>query len=102
MGYRLHVISDLIGFVATLCLIGVPVYLAYTGVRGRFAWNMLWLLLIPFAIAIIGNLLFRYSWHLADKKHFNYDYKNAVSTWLESGVQKSYKYGNDDDWNRRD
>ena len=103
IGYGLHVVSDLIGLVALLCLIGVPIYLAYAAIRGRFTSTLLWLLLVPFAIALIGNLLFRLSWRLADKKQFNYDYQNGVATWIESGVQHSYKYGHpNDEWIGRD
>ena len=97
-GYTLHGISDLLGFVAIICLFCVPVYLVYAGIRGHFTWGMLLLLAIPFAIAIIGNIMHSYSWHLADKRHFKYDYEKCISTWVdESGNQQSYKYGDDAD-----
>ncbi len=92
-GYLLHVISDLIGLLAIVCLIVVPVYLIYIGVSGTFTWPKLWLLIVPFAIAIVGNLLYSYSWYLADKRNFKYDYEKRISTWIdESGHQQSYKY----------
>ena len=53
-----------------------------------------WLVLVPFAIAIVGNLLHSYSWHLATRRQFHYDYENRVATWVDdSGVPQSYKYG---------
>lgn len=93
-GYALHGISDLIGFIALILLPGVSVYLMYAGIRGQASWGMLWLFVVPFAIAIVGNMLHTYSWHLADKRQFKYDYGKCVSTWIdESGAQHSYKYG---------
>lgn len=97
-GYTLHGISDLIGLIAIIFLLGVPIYLVYAGVAGHFAWSMLWLLIVPFAIAIVGNLLHSYSWHLADKRQFKYDYDKRISTWIdEDGNQQSYKYGSNAD-----
>jgi hypothetical protein len=94
----LHGISDVIGFIAIICLFGFSGYLAYAGVRGHFTWGMLWLLAVPFAIAIVGNIMHSYSWHLADQRHFKYDYEKCVATWVdESGNQHSYQYGSDTD-----
>ncbi len=93
-GFMLHVISDLVGFLATVCLFGVAIYLVYSGVSGKFQATMFWLLLVPFSIAISGNMLHSYSWHLADKRRFEYDYEADISRWVdESGVQQSYKFG---------
>lgn len=97
-GYMLHVVSDLIGFIALICLLGTTIYLVYSGVRGDFKRSMLWSLLIPFSIAIIGNILHSYSWYLADKRQFKYDHEKCISTWVdESGRQQSYKLGSDAD-----
>ncbi|MGZ0170418.1 MAG: hypothetical protein ACKVHE_12740 [Planctomycetales bacterium] len=93
-GYMLHGVSDLIGFIATICLICVLIYVVYSGISGDFQSSMLWLFLVPFAVAIFGNMLHNYSWHLAGKRQFEYDYENDSSTWVdESGIQQSFKYG---------
>lgn len=93
-GYAFHVISDLIGLNAIILLLGIPIYLVYVGIRGRFALSMLWLLVVPFAIAIVGNLLHSYSWHLAEKRQFNYDYEDRIATWIdEDGNEQSYECG---------
>lgn len=98
VGYMLHGISDLIGFIAIICLLGVIIYLVYACIRGEFTSGMLWYLLVPFTIAILGNVLHNYSWYLADKRQFKYDYEKSTSTWVdESGVQQSYEYGMDTD-----
>ena len=92
-GYMLHGISDVIGFIAIISLLGIPIYLVYAGIRGQFSWSMLWLPAVPFVIAIVGNILHSYSWHLADKRQFKYDYEKCISTWVdESGARQSYKY----------
>jgi hypothetical protein len=92
-GYMLHGISDLIGFMATVSLLCVVIYVVYSGVTGEFRLSMLWLFCVSFAIAIGGNMLHSYSWYLADKRRFEYDYEKDISTWVdESGVQQSYKY----------
>jgi len=54
---------------------------------------MLWLFLVPFAIAISGNMLQSYSWHLANKRQFEYDKNNISQGVDESGVRQSYKAG---------
>lgn len=98
VGYAFHGISDLLGFVEIIGLFGVSVYLVYPGIRGHFTWGMLCLLAIPFAIAIVGNVIHSYSWRLADKRHFKYDYEKCISTWIDdSGNKQSYKYGDDAD-----
>src|SRR5437867_2170602 len=54
LGYALHTISDLLGFVALLLLFGSAAYLGYRGIVGSFRASLLWLFTIPFALAIIG------------------------------------------------
>ncbi len=79
-GYHLRYVADLLGLIGILLLGGVPCYLIYTGIRGSFSWLTLWLLLVPFAVAVAGDILHGYSWHLADVHEFNYDYESRVST----------------------
>ena len=92
-GYMLHTISDLIGFIALICLIGVLVYLGYLAVQDEFTWSLAWLLLLPFAVAIAGNILHSYSWHLAEKRQFKFNHETCISTWVdESGAPQSYQF----------
>ncbi len=94
-GYILHTISDFIGFIALTCLIGVLIYLGYASVQEQFNWSMTWFLAVPFTIALVGNLLHSYSWYLADKRQFKFDYETSTATWVdESGNSQSYEYGN--------
>jgi hypothetical protein len=44
IGYAIHGIAEMIGFVGLLLLFATPVYLAYTGIAGTFNASLLWLL----------------------------------------------------------
>ncbi|WP_339613620.1 hypothetical protein [uncultured Rubinisphaera sp.] len=91
-GYALHGVGDLVGFLGLLMLLGVPVYLIYRAIVGSFHWPLLFLLLVPFAVGVIGVVVVGVSWHLAGRKQFKYDYERRESTWYENGVKHSYTY----------
>jgi hypothetical protein len=95
IGYALQGIGELIGFVGLLMLLGVPVYLAYRGVVGTFRWSLLWLLAVPFVIGAIDTLVVTFSWSLAYRKQFRYDYERRASCWVEDGQKRTYSYA---DW----
>ena len=84
-GYVLHSIGDLIGFAGLLLLLALPLYLVYRGIAGTFLWSLLWFLLLPFGIGLLGLIVVGFSWHMANKKYFKYDYEKNLSTWYESG-----------------
>jgi hypothetical protein len=91
-GYALQMVGDLIGFVGLLCLLGVPLYLAYKMVHGSFSAGLLWLLVVPFIFGILGVVLVSVSWSMADRKGFHYDYERRVSSWIEGGQERSYAF----------
>jgi len=91
MGYALHVISDLLGFAGLLLLFGTFAYLGYRSFAGTFSAHLLWLFAVPFGLALIGSLIFGYSWHLAHRKGFRYDAENREASWLENGHRCTYK-----------
>ena len=92
LGYSLHAISDLIGFVGLLLLLGTGAYLGYRGIAGTFHTRLLWLFAVPFALAFIGSALYRYSWMLAKKKGFRYDCDSREASWIENGQRQTYKW----------
>ena len=95
-GYLLHGISDLIGFIAMLLLLAVICYLAYARFSGIFTWPLLWMVAVPFVVAIVGNILHSYSWHFADRQEFEYDYEKRTATWRNSaGEIETFTY---EDW----
>jgi hypothetical protein len=92
LGYALHGVSDLLGIVALLLLFGIAAYLSYRGIVGTFRASLLWLLPIPFGIAIIGTILYRISWSLAHRRDFRYDDDTRESSWLDNGKRRTYKF----------
>ena len=92
LGYALHSISDLIGFVSLLLLLGTIAYLSFRGIAGTFRTTWLWLLVVPFALAFIGSALYHYSWVLVRKKGFRYDHDAREASWIENGQRQTYKW----------
>ena len=92
LGYTLHTVSDLIGFFALLLLFGTAAYLGYRSVVGTFDRNLLWLIAIPFGLAIVGSLLYRVSWMLAQRRGFHYDFESREASWVDDGQRRTYKF----------
>jgi len=91
LGYRLHVLADLIGFIGLLILVGICLSLVSKGIFKSFHSSLLWLLTIPFGFGIAGQMLFQFSWFLASRRGFEYDYDKAESSWMENGERVTYK-----------
>jgi hypothetical protein len=91
-GYALHVIAELIGFLGLLFLFAVPVILAWSWLAGTFHASLWWLFAVPFGLGIVSEVLFQYSWWLALRKGFRYDYERSEASWLEKGERRTYKY----------
>jgi hypothetical protein len=92
LGYNLHFIADLLGFIGLLLLIGTTLYRGYSGVAGSFHAALLWLLAVPFGLGVIGQILYRYSWKLAYRRGFRYDYETREASWMEDGKCRTYKW----------
>jgi hypothetical protein len=92
IGYELHVIADLLGFVGLLLLLGVVVYLGYRGIAGGFRASMCWLLAIPFGVGVVSELLYHVSWVIALRRGFEYDPKKCIASWEENGRRITYKW----------
>jgi len=91
-GYRLHLVSDLVGFFALFLLLATFVYLRFRSALGSFHESLWWLLAVPLAVALGGTLLHRYSWQLAERKGFQYDYETCEASWLEDGQKIVFKW----------
>jgi hypothetical protein len=92
LGYTLHGIAEMLGFLGLLLLLGAGIYLGYRGFRGTFHTSLFWVLAAPFGLGATGELLYRYSWTLAAKKGFQYDYEKCEASWLEDGERRAYKW----------
>src|SRR4051794_21326326 len=80
LGYALHGISDLIGFVALLLLFGLAAYLGYRDITGTFRASLFWLFSVPFILTIVGSILYRISWVVAHRRGFRYDYDSREAS----------------------
>jgi len=96
LGYKLHGISDGLGFLGLLCFLGIIIFLAISGFRGSFTLSRLWLFLIPFCLDVLATVLHAYSWHLAKKNGFQYNYETREACWLEDGERIVYKWTKDE------
>jgi hypothetical protein len=90
LGYALNGIGGLFWFFGSLTIPGMPIYLGYTWIVGTFSWPLLWLLLLPCPVILVGSVLIAVSWILACRKQFLYDYERDESSWIEGGNKRSY------------
>ena len=90
-GYTVHVISELIGFSGLLLLLATLAVFAWKGAAGTFHLPNLWLLTLPFILGAISEALFRFSWYLALRKQFHYDYERREASWIEAGERRTYR-----------
>src|SRR4029078_5413603 len=92
LGYALHVAAELIGFFGLLLLIGVSLFLIAKWTGGTFHASLFWSLLAPFLLGILSEVLIHYSWWLAYKKGFQYDWEKREASWMEGDERRSFKY----------
>jgi hypothetical protein len=89
-GYALVGVGNLVGMLlGLLALITVPLYLIYKFFIGQFALSLLWLLLIPISLGILGRVVFEAGWILAKRKQFHYD-ETRIAWWNEGGEIRSF------------
>jgi hypothetical protein len=91
-GYAVHVIADLVGFSGLILLFAVPAFLAWNWLTSTFRASLWWLSAVPFGLGLVSEVLFRYSWRLALRKGFRYDYDRCEASWFEKGRCHTYKY----------
>ncbi len=91
-GFALHGIAELLGFVGLLILAVTGLSLVYRWGTGDFHSGLFWLLTIPFGIGFVSEAMFQFSWWLAVRKDFNFDYDTGVVTWNDNGQKRSFKY----------
>jgi hypothetical protein len=92
VGYALHVIAELFGFVGLLLVLAVPAVLVGYWFAGTFHASDLWWLAVPFCLGLLSELLFQFSWWLAQRKGFHYDHHRCEASWLEKGERRTYRY----------
>lgn len=91
-GYVLHGIAEMIGFAGLLCFLIIALNLVYRGITSTFTVPDLWMLAAPFGIGLISEVFYQYSWWLAARKGYQYNYERDEATWLEAGERISYRW----------
>lgn len=92
LGYALHGIAEMLGFVGLLLMLGLGVYIAYSSIAGNFHASLLWLLTIPLGLGVIAEIVYQTSWLLAARKGFRYDYETRQASWIEGGTRVTYRW----------
>ena len=95
LGSRLHLSAEMIGFSCLLSLPCIVIYLAYRGLTGTFQTHLWWILAAPFLLALIGGVIYAYSWRLASQRGFEYDENECEASWDENGQRITYRYDSD-------
>jgi hypothetical protein len=92
LGYKLHGMAELLGFIGFFLLLVVLAYLGHRKQVGTFHAQLLWLIAVPFGMGLIGECLYHYSWKLAARKGFQYDSRTCEASWMEDGQKRVYKW----------
>lgn len=92
MGYNLHVLSDLIGLLGILCFVSIIVFFVVMIIKGSFRPTYFWLLLIPVSLDVVMMIVHAYSWRLASRKGFEYDYESCEASWFEGEKRITYRF----------
>lgn len=92
LGYNLHGIAELLGFFGLILLVVVSVYLWVRHSLGILDKHQFWWMAIPFGTGIVAECLYLYSWRLADRKGFLYDYKTGETSWIEDGERQIFRW----------
>lgn len=82
----------MLGFIGLFLLVIVCAYLGYKRYVGTFQTLQLLLIAVPVGLGLIGEVLYHYSWRLAAKKGFHYDYATCEACWMEDGQRQVYKW----------
>jgi len=89
-GYAVHVIADCIGLAGLLLVFIAPGLLVNNWWHGTFAPSQCWSLAVPFALGIASEGLFQFSWWLALRRGFHYDYDRCEASWNEAGERRTF------------
>lgn len=92
VGYALHIVAELIGFCGALLFLMAPIMMAMHWLRGTFQPWMWWLWAASLTLGVISEVLYQFSWWLADRQGFEYSHEQRESSWIVGGERKSFRY----------
>ena len=92
LGYRLHGVAELLGFIGFRLLLGTGSTLIYRAIAGTFGLPLAWLLALPFGLGLTSEALYLYSRGLANRQGFHYDDEAREASWMKGGQRQVYKW----------
>jgi len=101
LGYNIHGVGELIGFIGLLTLAGTIGYMIYIAVFGSFASSTWLLLLIPIGMGVISEIMVQASWMMVSRRGFKYDYEKREASWIENGERVTYRYAQEERHDKR-
>ena len=84
LGYAVHAISILVLMVGGIWLLLVPGVILYSFFH-PFKGRIFPLVALPIILLVLGWLLNKLAWSMAERKGFKYDYESDKCTWNASG-----------------
>ncbi|MFG0285339.1 MAG: hypothetical protein ACF8R7_13045 [Phycisphaerales bacterium JB039] len=97
VGYAIHGTAELIGFVGLLLLLLTLAMWGWRWLTGTFRAALLLWSAAPFALGVLSEVMVWYSWRMARKRGFQYDYDRREASWMEAGERCTYTYSQTDD-----
>jgi hypothetical protein len=92
LGYKLHGIAELLGFIGLFLLLVVLAYLGCRKQDGTFQVWLWWLLAAPLGVGLVSECLYCYSWKLAARRGFQYNGETHEASWMEGGQRQVYRW----------
>jgi len=92
LSYTLRTIAEIGGAIGLYYLFFVIIYLLYKIFIGIFEINDLFILIYPFILAFICEIIFKTSYVIANKKLYKFNVKTGITTWIENGKEESYSF----------
>lgn len=84
IGYKLHVIAEMIGFLGLAIFLGSFVALIWSG------WQTgIRLFIVSIATGVISKAVFEFSWWLAVRRGFHFD--GSEASWYEEGERVTFR-----------
>lgn len=88
--YNLRAIAELVGALSLYLLFFIIIFLAYRYFTDEYTNRLLFLILIPFFVGIVCEIIFQTALKKLSSVSYNFDPLTGVTTWIENNQKKSY------------
>jgi len=90
LGYTLHVISDMLGFLGLVTILIIIGVMAWKTIFDTFHYAIFWLFAVPVCMGVLSEVLFKLFWSLALSRGWQYDRENLEASWMEAGERRTF------------